>query len=584
MVGEDLLAAAVGTVDDGLDLVVDVPGYPLGVGLGLLVVPADEHLAVGGVGHGAELVAHAVALHHIPGDGRGLANVAGGAGGDVLEAQLLRHPAAQVGHDLLEHLVAGHVVLVVRREADGDAARAASGHDGHLVHRIVVGQVVDHHGVAGLVDGGEPPLVGRHHVAALFRPRDDLEHGALQVLVGEARALRPGGQQRRLVEEVLEIRPGEARGGAGGGAEVHVLGEGLVLGVYLQNGLAAAPVGSAHIDLPVEPSRTQQRRVENVLAVGGSHDDDALVLAEAVHLHQKLVEGLLPLVVAAAETCAPAPSHGVNLVDEHDGGRLLLGLFEEIPDAACAHAHVELHKVRAGDGQKLHPGLPGHRPGKERLAGAGRPHQENALGDPRAQAGEAVGLLEKLHHFPELLLLLVGAGHVGKGHDLSVAAAHPGVGTGELAHGILPAAGAGDEHHDEIHQSQPQDEVGQNGEPVNLLGGGGIVVAFQNAAGVLRFDGLVQVGVELLHVADVGGHGLLLAALGDLHGQGAIGREGEAAHRPALKVGKHLGVGQLVAAAQGEELGDHGEDEQQHQYIHKAAQGFHLSFQIGFSL
>ena len=94
MVGEDLLAAAVGAVDDGLNLVVDVPGHPLGVGLGLLIVPANEHLAVGGVGHGAELVAHAVALHHIPGDGRGLANVAGGTGGDVLEAQLLGHPAA----------------------------------------------------------------------------------------------------------------------------------------------------------------------------------------------------------------------------------------------------------------------------------------------------------------------------------------------------------------------------------------------------------------------------------------------------------------------------------------------------------
>src|SRR5699024_10935866 len=122
------------------------PGHPLGVGLGLLIVPADEHLAVGGVGHGAELVAHAVALYHVPGDGRGLASVAGGAGGDVLQAQLLRHPAAQVGHDLLEHLVAAHVVLVVRREAHGDAAGSAPGPDGHLVHRVVVGQVVDHHG------------------------------------------------------------------------------------------------------------------------------------------------------------------------------------------------------------------------------------------------------------------------------------------------------------------------------------------------------------------------------------------------------------------------------------------------------
>src|SRR5699024_7884976 len=116
--------------------------------------------------------------------------------------------------------------------------------------------------------------------------------------------------------QVFQIRAGEAGGGPGQVGEVGVVGEGLVFGVDFQNGLPAPPVGAAHVDLPVKPAGPQQRRVENILAVGGCHDDDAFVLAEAVHLHQQLVQGLLPLVVTAAQTGAPAASHGVDLVDK----------------------------------------------------------------------------------------------------------------------------------------------------------------------------------------------------------------------------------------------------------------------------
>ena len=102
--------------------------------------------------------------------------------------------------------------------------------------------------------------------------------------------------------------------------------------------------------------------------LGGGHDDDSLVGGKAVHLHQELVQGLLPLVVAAAQAGASLAAHGVDLVDEDDGGAVLLGLVEQVPDPAGAHAHIQLHKVRAGDGEEAHAGLPRHGLGKERLA------------------------------------------------------------------------------------------------------------------------------------------------------------------------------------------------------------------------
>ena len=67
-----------------------------------------------------------------------------------------------------------------------------------------------------------------------------------------------------------------------------------------QNLLAALDVGQTDVDLTVKAARAQQRLVQDVRAVRGSHDDDAIVGIEAVHLDQQLVQGLLALIVTAA--------------------------------------------------------------------------------------------------------------------------------------------------------------------------------------------------------------------------------------------------------------------------------------------
>ena len=62
--------------------------------------------------------------------------------------------------------------------------------------------------------------------------------------------------------------------------------------------------------------------------------DDAPVTVEAVHLGEDLVERLLALVVAAAAARPAAAAawagaaDGVDLVNEHDARRVLLGLLE----------------------------------------------------------------------------------------------------------------------------------------------------------------------------------------------------------------------------------------------------------------
>ena len=114
---------------------------------------------------------------------------------------------------------------------------------------------------------------------------------------------------------------------------------------------------------------------------------------EAVHLHQQLVEGLFPLVVAAAQTGAAVAPDGVNLVDEDDAGGVLLPLHEEVPDPGCAHAHEHLHEIGAGDGEERDIGFPGDGPGQKGLAGPRRAHQQHTLGDAAAQLGNFWGSL-----------------------------------------------------------------------------------------------------------------------------------------------------------------------------------------------
>ena len=185
----------------------------------------------------------------------------------------------------------------------------------------------------------------------------------------------------------------------------------------LEDGLAPLHVGLVHHHLAVEASRAEKGRVEHLGAIGGGHDDHALGGVEAVHLREELIEGLLALVVAAREArgARPALPNGVELVDEDDAGRLLLGLLEQVAHPGGAHPHEHLHELGAGEEEEGHVGFPGHRAGEQGLARARRAHEEHALGDAAAQALVLLGVLEEVHDLHQLGLGLFHPRHVREG-------------------------------------------------------------------------------------------------------------------------------------------------------------------------
>ncbi len=531
-------------------------------------VAAQERLGVGVAQlDRAEGVGHAVLGDHRAGQAGGLLDVVAGTGGRVVEDHLLgRAPTEHVG-ELVEHLRAGLGVLVLvgqhHRVAEGPAARQ----DRDLVHRVGARQRRGHQGVSALVVGGDQLLLLAHQPRAALRTGDDPVDRLVEGVVGDQLLVVARGQQRSLVEDVGEVGAGEAGRAAGDREQVDVLRHRLAPGVDLQDLVAAGEVGGVDADLAVEAARAQQRGVEDVGPVGGRDQDHAAAHVEAVHLDEQLVEGLLALVVTAAHAGAAVAADGVDLVDEHDGRGVLLGLLEQVADPRGADADEHLHEVGAGDRVERDAGLAGDGAGEQRLAGARGPVEQDALGDLGADGLELRRLLEELLDLAELLDRLVAAGDVGERALGHVLGDQLGLGLAEL-HDAATAAlhVVHQEQEQEDDQQQRQQERQQAAEHAGL---GVLGVGLLDRAGR---DLLVDGGEQPRGLADdVVGHHLVAARAGAVV-EGRLDLlvtvdEGDVLDLAVGDVGLHLRGRDLVVAPtgreelQGEEHADDSDDD-----------------------
>ena len=278
--------------------------------------------------------------------------------------------------------------------------------------------------VAQLVVRGDLPLLLREEARLLLRPGDHAHDPLLELLLLDHLLPAARGEQRGLVDQVRKVGAGEARRAGGERVEVDLGRERLAPRVHLEDLAATEAVGPVDDDLPVEAARAQQRRVEDVGAVRGGDEDDVVLHLEPVHLDEELVQRLLALVVAAADAGAAMAADRVDLVHEDDARRRLLRLLEQVAHAGRADADEHLDEVGAGDGEERHARLAGDRAREQRLAGAGRPVQQHALGDARAERLELLRVLEELLDLLQLLDGLVHAGDVLEA-DLRRVRRHP---------------------------------------------------------------------------------------------------------------------------------------------------------------
>ena len=298
----------------------------------------------------------------------------------------------------------------------GKAAHATGpGQQGHLVEFVGGGQQRGEQGMAHLVVGDQP-LLGTVLQGFGAEPHGHPFQGVVHRLLIDGRAVAPGREDRRLVDQVGQVGTGEARGAPRPERQGDVLPQGPTAAMDAEDRLPPAAVGQFHQDLAVETAGAQQGGIQHVGPVSGRQQDHAGVVFKAIHFGEQLVEGLLPFVVAAADASPPLAAHRVDFINKNDARGLGLGLAEQVPHPAGPHPHKQLHKFRGGDCEERHPSLPGDSPGQQGFAGARRTHQQHAPGDFCPHGGETFRFLQEGHHLLEFGLGFVDAGHVVKAH------------------------------------------------------------------------------------------------------------------------------------------------------------------------
>ena len=181
-----------------------------------------------------------------------------------------------------------------------------------------------------------------------------------------------------------------------------------------------------------------------------------MVRVEAIHLIEKLVESLLPLIVAPhGHGARTRLAYSVDLVDEDDARRLGLRLVEQVAHPRRADANEHLDELGATYREKGHAGLAGGCFGDQGLARAWWTYEQDSLRQLSAELDETIGLFEKLDDLLELLLHFVDPGHIAEGD------------TGHFARDLSGLALA-DRHHapwstaHTLHEEPPDQHEGEN--------------------------------------------------------------------------------------------------------------------------
>src|ERR1035437_1133017 len=86
---------------------------------------------------------------------------------------------------------------------------------------------------------------------------------------------------------------------------------------------------------------------------------------------------------------------GVDFVDEDDARGILLALFEEVADAACADADEHLDEVRTRNAEERNIGFTGNRTGEQGFTGSGRSDEKHTLGNASAELLELLRLAQR---------------------------------------------------------------------------------------------------------------------------------------------------------------------------------------------
>mmetsp|Transcript_3034 Transcript_3034/g.7689 ORF Transcript_3034/g.7689 Transcript_3034/m.7689 type:complete len:505 (+) Transcript_3034:1102-2616(+) len=202
----------------------------------------------------------------------------------------------------------------------------------------------------------------------------------------------------------------KAVGLASNGLGVDILVQLHVTGVDAEHLQPAIFIGDANVDFAVEPSETAEGGIHRVGAVGGANDHHARALLQPVHEGQHLThDAPLDLTVGLLAL----GSDGIDLVDEDDGGGVLLRLLERLAEIGFGLSRHLGHDFGSVDEEEEGSRLVGHRTGDEGLTGSRGTVEEHSAGRLDAQGLEEGRVAEgEFDHLANLGHLLAASPHV----------------------------------------------------------------------------------------------------------------------------------------------------------------------------
>ena len=370
------------------------------------------------VGPGTQLVAHAEIANHLVGNFRGPLQIVLGSGGNIAESQLFGHPAAKQDGNLVQQLQLGSQKLLLHRQLQSVAQGSyAPGNDGNLVHRLAGRYGYGNQGMAGFMVGNPVLLLLAHGVMLLFRTGDNPLDGIFKIFGGHSFPPAAGREDGRFIGHVGQVGAHQSRRPAGDEMQIHVLGQLQLLGMDLQDRFPPLQIRLVNHDLAVEAPGPQQGLVKDFRAVGGRQHHHPLAGVKTVDFHQQLVQGLLPLVVAAhGQGAAALPADGIQLINENNAGSLFAGLIKKVPHPGRPDADKHFDEFRTADTEKRNSGFAGNRLGQQGFPGSRRSHQQDAFRHMPSKALEVLGIFQKLDNLFQLQLRLFHAGHIFESH------------------------------------------------------------------------------------------------------------------------------------------------------------------------
>ena len=375
-------------------------GFPLPLRKQIGFIPGGQH---------SPFADHALAQQ------RRLFNIVGRSVGNLLIAAQVQGfglPARQRYRHVVQQLLSAMKELF-RRNGHAVARRAlAGGDDGDPADLAFRQKQGRQQGVTRFVGGGQFPFGLLFPVVRALHAEEHSVQRFVHILPGDFLRVPLGSADGGLVQQALQLRPGEKSGLRRQRSQRNLRGQRLFPGVNFQNFLPFPQGRQRHLDLPVEAACPQQGFIQRIGPVGGRQHHNAVAFPEAAHFRQKGVEGLFPLVAAVV----PLFAHRVDLIKEDHRFPGLAGLLKQRTHPAGAHAHVHFHKIRAVDREERNARFTGQRPSQQRLARARRAIKQHA---PRNPCPETAVLLRRLNEADQIAQtfqrFFVG-GHIGKAH------------------------------------------------------------------------------------------------------------------------------------------------------------------------